>query len=163
MKNYLAVILLLGAAFILAGCQSVGASQPENGDAAGFASETWEAEAVDVDLTRLSSTIAYAEAYSILTGPDAYMGKTIKVSGRYFPSYFSETGLNYHFVLIDDATSCCQQGFEFIWNGDRAVPDDYPEKDTEIELVGQLQSYKELGNTYCYLAVDEIIVLNKPI
>jgi hypothetical protein len=61
---------------------------------------------------------------------------------------------------IADATTCCSQGLEFIWNGDHVYPDDYPADGTEIELVGVFGTYEELGYTYPYIAVDDIIIIN---
>ena len=115
--------------------------------------------AVDVDLTVLSSTMIYAEVYNIMTNPNNYVGKTIKMSGPYYASYYDETGLYYHYVVVEDAAACCMQGFEFIWSGDRAYPDDYPKDKAMIEVIGVFGSYEELSSTYYYLAVDDIAVL----
>ncbi|MEA4934097.1 MAG: hypothetical protein VB071_11060 [Lawsonibacter sp.] len=111
---------------------------------------------VDVDLTALSSTMVYAEVYNMMTNPDAYMGKTIKMSGQYTSTYLEDTKKNYFFVVISDATACCQQGIEFIWNGEHSYPKDYPEDESNIEVTGVFGSYQEKDQTYYYLAVDEI-------
>jgi len=47
----------------------------------------------------------------------------------------------------------------FIWNGDHIYPDDYPENNTRIEVTGIFDSYEESGNTYYYLGVDDISIL----
>ena len=111
---------------------------------------------VDVDLTVLSSTMIYAEVYNMMTKPDDYMGKTIKMSGPYYASYYDQTDQYYHYVIIEDATACCQQGLEFVWNGDHAYPDDYPKDQARIEVVGVFGRYDELGQTYYYLDVDDV-------
>ena len=112
-----------------------------------------------IDLTVLSSTMIYAEVYNIMTHPDEYMGKTIKMSGPYYASFYDATGLYYHYVVIEDATACCQQGLEFNWKGEHIYPDDYPEDGTKIEVTGVFSSYDELGRTYYYIAVDDISIL----
>ena len=112
-----------------------------------------------VDLTALSSTMVYAEIYNMWLNPDDYLGKTIKIKGDYYTSYYDETGLYYNLVVVGDAASCCQQWLEFIWNGDHIYPDDYPASQTKIELVGVFGTYNELDETYCYLMVDDITVL----
>ena len=114
---------------------------------------------VDVDLTKLSSTMVYAEVYNMMESPNNYLGKTIKMSGSYYSSYSERTGLHYHFVIIEDATACCAQGLEFIWNGEHTYPGDYPAETTNIEVTGVFGSYDELGETYYYLAIDDIVVL----
>ena len=118
-----------------------------------------EGAAKIIDLTVLSSTMIYAEVYNIMSHPDEYMGKTVKMSGPYYASYYDITDLYYHYVVIEDATACCQQGLEFIWNGEHNYPDDYPEERTEIEVSGLFSSYDELGRTYYYIAVDDISIL----
>lgn len=112
--------------------------------------------AVDVDLTALSSTMVYAEVYNMMTNPDSYMGKIIKMSGQYTSSYLEDTKKTYFFVVISDATACCQQGIEFIWNGEHSYPEDYPKDESNIEVTGVFGSYQEQEQTYYYLAVDEI-------
>ena len=120
---------------------------------------TSNAEGIDVDLTELSSILVYAEVYNMVTHPDDYLGKTIKMSGPYFSSYSDQTGQYYHAVIIEDATACCQSGLLFIWNGEHHYPDDYPETQTKIEVVGVFKQYDEPDQTYCYLAVDDITIL----
>ncbi|MCL1828352.1 MAG: hypothetical protein FWG32_02535 [Oscillospiraceae bacterium] len=115
-------------------------------------------DGVDVDLTILSSTMVYAEVYNITSSPGDYMGKTVKMSGPYYASYYSETGLYYHYVIVEDAAACCQSGLEFIWNGNHDYPEDYPEEQTIIEVVGVFGSYDELGRTYYFLSVDDISI-----
>ena len=113
---------------------------------------------IDVDLTAMSSTMVYSEVYNMIMSPNDYVGKTIKVRGQYYNGYSEDTKQYYHFVIVADATACCQQGLEFVWNGEHGISE-YPEPLTEIEIVGVFGLYDELGNTYCYLAVDEIPVL----
>jgi hypothetical protein len=114
---------------------------------------------VDVDLTRMSSTMVYGEVYNMMVSPDQYLGKRIKMSGPYNASFYEPTNQYYHFVIVEDATACCQQGIEFFWNGDHKYPADYPETETKIELTGVYESYEELGETYYHLVVDEVKVL----
>lgn len=114
-------------------------------------------ENVDVDLTLMSSTMVYSEVYNMMMNPDDYMGKTIKIIGPYYSFYLNETGKYYHAVIISDATACCSNGLEFVWDDNTHVyPDEYPENNTIIELVGTFGSYEELGQTYYYLATNSL-------
>jgi hypothetical protein len=114
---------------------------------------------VDIDITKLSSTMVYAEVSNIMASPDDYMGKTIKVRGKFNASYFDQTDKYYYYVVVSDATACCQNGIEFIWNGSHIYPDDYPAANSEIEVVGTFSSYVELDTTYYYLSIDSITVI----
>jgi len=108
-------------------------------------------------LTLLSSTMVYSEVYNMMVNPDNYLGKTIKIIGPYNAEYFEETGKYYHFIIISDATACCQNGIEFIWDDNsHTYPDDYPEDNTIIEVVGIFSSYEESGGTYYYLKTEAI-------
>ncbi len=116
---------------------------------------------VDVDLTILTPNMVYAEVSNMMMYPDNYLGKTIKVSGPYFPMYYDVTDNYYHYVLIEDALACCQNGIEFIWDeGTHIYPDEYPKEDEVIEIVGELKSYKEENYTYYYLDIEEYNILD---
>ena len=114
---------------------------------------------VDIDLAAMSSTMVYAEVFNMMSNPVEYMGKTVRMCGPYSPQYYALTDAYYHYVVVEDATSCCEQGLEFIWRGDHTYPDDYPEEQTKIEVTGVFGSYDELDITYYYLAVDEIGIM----
>lgn len=116
---------------------------------------------VDVDLTVLTPNMIYAEVYNMMTRPEEYMGKTIKVKGEYSPLFYDVTGNYYHYVLIKDAAACCQSGIEFIWDDNsHTYPDEYPAEGQEIIIQGTFGSYiedeGEQQYIYYYLAIDEI-------
>lgn len=116
---------------------------------------------IDIDLTALNSIMVYVEVYNIMKSPEDYMGQTIKMSGPYYTSFYNETDSYYHYVIIEDASACCQSGLEFIWKGEHSYPEDYPADQTNIEVVGVFESYEELGKTYYYLSVDDITILKQ--
>jgi len=106
---------------------------------------------VDVDLTALSSTMVYSEVSHMMTSPEDYIGKTVKMKGL-FAYYHDEATDNYYFAcIIQDATACCAQGIEFILPDEYTYPEDYPEVNEEICVVGVFDTYQEGDNTYCTL------------
>jgi len=110
-----------------------------------------------VDLTLLSGTMVYAEVYQIMSYPEDYLGKTIKMGGLYSVSYSEQSERYFHRVLIEDALACCQQGLEFILNGERA----YPDENAHIEVTGVFSCYEDdFGFDCYYLAADDISVVN---
>ena len=114
---------------------------------------------IDLDMSKMSGVMVYSQVVNIYESPTEFMGKRIKIIGQYFASYYDETDLYYHYVVVGDEALCCQVGLEFVLNGEHSYPDDYPEDNTEIEVVGVFGSYDELGKTYYYLKVDDISVL----
>lgn len=109
------------------------------------------ADGVDVDLTVLSSTMVYSEVYNMMVSPENYIGKTVKMKGL-FAYYHDEATDNYYFAcIIQDATACCSQGIEFVPTENYTYPDDYPEVNEEICVVGVFDTYQEGDYTYCTL------------
>ena len=117
---------------------------------------------VDIDLTVMNSDMVYATVYQMMVDPDSYAGKKIKMEGTYYSTIYEETGKRYHFVLIKDAMACCQQGLEFIWDDDSHVyPDEYPNDNTEVEVVGTFETYKDdpsEDTMYCHLVDSSLEV-----
>ncbi|MCR5212003.1 MAG: hypothetical protein K6C41_05575 [Lachnospiraceae bacterium] len=108
-------------------------------------------DGVDVDLTLLSSTMVYSEVYNMMVSPEDYIGKTVKMKGA-FAHYHDEATDNHYFAcIIKDATACCAQGIEFVLTDDYVYPDDYPQVDEEICVVGVFNMYQEGNYTYCTL------------
>ena len=106
---------------------------------------------VDVDLTKLSSTMVYSEVYNMMYTPENYVGKTVKMSGMFVAYTNEDQSQFYPAVIIADATACCSQGLEFVLEGNPSYPEGYPEMETEITVVGTFETYDEDGIIYCRL------------
>ena len=113
-----------------------------------------DAGPVDIDLTKLSSTMVYSEVYNMMTAPDSYLGKRVRMNGVF--NYAQGDGRYYFACVISDATACCAQGIEFVLQEDRKFPDDYPVAGTEITVTGVFDTYKEGENQYCQL-IDAVM------
>lgn len=124
-------------------------SQPQASD---DLSKPQTSNTLDVDLTRLSSTMVYSEVYNMMVSPDKYIGKTVKMNGAFAYYEDPETKKQYFACIIADATACCSQGLEFILTGKHTYPNDYPEVGSEITVTGTFELYTENGFQYCRLA-----------
>lgn len=109
-------------------------------------------DGVDLDLSELSSSIAYAQIYNMKYTPDDHIGKTVKIRGQFAYYENPDTKDRYFACVITDGTGCCSQELEFIPAGEHAYPDDYPAIDSEITVTGTCEVYEENGYRYCYLA-----------
>lgn len=122
----------------------------ENGGTSGQNSD------VDYDLTAMNSDMVYSTVYQMMTDPEAYVGKTVRMNGAYIVNYWESTDTYYHCVLIKDAQACCQQGIEFVWgDGNHKYPDDYPEENAEVLVTGTFETYKEDGDTNLYCRLED--------
>ncbi len=144
-KLFAALCLALCIVLALTGCS--GGSGKEETTTATPAS-------IDVDLTSLSSTMVYSEVYNMMTKPETYVGKIIKMKGPLSILNASDTGLTYYSIIISDATACCQQGMEFVWEGHDAA--DYPPQGTEVTVTGEFQTYYEGETMYCHLISNDV-------
>lgn len=115
-------------------------------------------EGIDIDLTELSSTMVYSEVYNMITEPDTYLGKVIRMEGPFAFFHDDATDKYYYACIISDATACCSQGIEFEPVNAKVFPDDFPEQDTVVTVTGTFDTYEENGYVYCTLrdAVMEI-------
>lgn len=110
----------------------------------------------DIDLTTLNSTMVYSQIYDIVSNPDRYLGKTIKMKGNVGVYHDTATNIYYYACIIPDATACCQQGIEFKLKGDPSN-DKYPAEGTEITVEGTFETYKEGEQQYPRLKDAELL------
>ena len=148
MKKLFCVLL---AALLLCTLTACGHEDTAQKPAAEAAEDT---AALDIDLTVLSSTMVYSEVYSMMSFPDDYIGKTVKMKGQFVIGYVYNTdgtpdeSTARFACVIADATACCSQGLEFILTGENTYPDEYPELGAEITVVGTFEWYEEDGCRY---------------
>ena len=115
-----------------------------------------------VDLTALSSTMVYAEVFAMMSSPEDYVGKTVKMQGIFSKGQLYAAGsLNdggtVFACVIQDATACCAQGIPFELAGDRTYPQDYPELGDTITVVGTFEIHQQEGMQFCRLRDAELV------
>ena len=121
-------------------------------------SSTYDASDIDIDLTKLSSTMIYSEVYNMMSNPEEYLGMTIRMDGDLAIYKYPER--NYYTCIIKDAAACCQQGMEFLWKGEHKYPEDYPNEGDGIIVTGIFDIYYEDQVKYCQLK-DATLVRKK--
>ena len=123
--------------------------QVVNGDSSVIAQ--YKSEGVDVDLTLMGKDLIYATVYQMMSKPEEYEGKTIRIEGKYYASYYPITDKYYNYCLIADAAACCSQGLEFELGGGAVYPDDYPADQSQVIVTGVFETYtEEAGQTFYY-------------
>lgn len=119
-------------------------------------------ESAFVDLTALSSTMVYAEVFAMMSSPEDYVGKTVKMQGIFSKGQLYAAGsLNdggtVFACVIQDATACCAQGIPFELAGDHTYPQDYPELGDTITVVGTFEIHQQEGMQFCRLRDAEFV------
>lgn len=105
-----------------------------------------------VDLTGLSQTMAFAELAAMTFSPEDYLGKTVRMQGKLavYPANPS-LGVDYFYtVVMEDATACCQQGLEFVWDGPM------PAEGTQLVVTGRYEAYDCGGLPSYHLVADAV-------
>ena len=120
------------------------------------------AESTFVDLTALSSTMVYAEVFAMMSSPEDYVGKTVKMQGTFSKGQLYAAGsLNdggtVFACVIQDATACCAQGIPFELAGDHTYPQDYPELGDTITVIGTFEIHEQEGMQFCRLRDAEFV------
>ena len=127
MKNFLATVIL----FVVVMCTSL-----------------VRAAAVDIDLTKMSSTMVYSTVFNMVNNPAKFVGKTMRMRGEYTTYHISidDPTQIIHACLVRDAAGCCSQGLEFILSNGK-----YPTGTNEITVVGTIAVQKISRKYVCYL------------
>ena len=114
---------------------------------------------IDVDLNNLNANVVYSQVFLMMTEPDKFIGKRIRMSGQ-FNVYAAQEGnpsgvTEYYAIIIADAQACCQQGIEFVWPG-HTYPDGFPEVKSNASVTGIFEVYEENSKKYCRLVADTV-------
>lgn len=109
---------------------------------------------VDLDISKMSATMVYAEIFNMIIEPERYVGKTIRIKGQFYV-YEKEDQEPYvngssrvYACVIQDATACCAQGLEFRLEKEMNYPEDFPELYSIVTVVGTYFSEEINGIEY---------------
>lgn len=102
---------------------------------------------IDVDLTKMSSTLIYSEVSNMMDSPNIYIGKVIKINGKCNIIDDPSTSKRYYTCIVQDATACCAKGIEFETDDKSS----YPNPNEQIEVTGVFTVYTEGPFKYCTL------------
>ncbi len=113
----------------------------------GFAEPT----EVDLDLSVLPASVAYAQVVAMQREPDAYAGQTLRIAGVFNYSQARQHGV----IIIADSTGCCETSLDFICTGSPVYPEDFPELYSSFLLIGRFEPCENGSGTY--LLADAVI------
>ena len=149
-RNEILILLISSLLFIFAGCskkQTVAATP----------AEAPQQTKIDYDLSGMNFTMISSFFFQMLIEPETYENKTFKIKGSFQTFENPDGELPYFSVIMNDATMCCQEGMDFVWEGDHKWPQDYPPEGTEISIIGKYIVTEEDGFSYNYLLASDVI------
>lgn len=114
---------------------------------------------VDIDLSKLNTMMTYSTLFNIMTNPDNYIGKVIKIKGLFDSAKDPDTNIDYFAVVIMDASACCSSGLDFEPKKEYNYhyPADYPEIGSSITVIGKFERYVDGEEVYYHLAEADIL------
>ena len=110
-----------------------------------FAKDKASTNKVDIDLSRMSSTMVFSMVYQMVTTPEKFVGKTVKMKGAFSSYYDDEAQRRFFGCVIKDALACCSQGLAFETAKPRKYPSEYPSEGASITIVGTFEYEREEG------------------
>ena len=113
--------------------------------AALFAKDPGSTKKYDIDLTRMSGTMVYAQVNQMVMSPKKYIGKHIRMKGIFSSYYDEELERRFYGCVIQDALACCSQGLAFELAKPRKYPDEYPAEGDAIVVEGDFDYEKDEG------------------
>ena len=116
-------------------------------------------EKIDLDLTKLNTMMQYSTLFNIMTKPNDYTGKIIKINGLFDSAKDPDTGIDYFAVVVMDASACCASGLDFELKKEYnyQYPKDYPEIGAKITVIGKFERYTEGEDVYYHLAEADLL------
>lgn len=140
---------------------------PSTTDSEQSASETIPTEQikVDIDLTRFSANMLYAEVYNMGMSPEDYKDKIIKLTGEFarFPKDVDENGKptsdeEIFVCIISDAMACCVTGIEFIPEKESSFWTNCPEDGDNITVTGLCDIFLDESGWFTVIQLDNATV-----
>ena len=112
-------------------------------------------EKIDLDLSNMNYNMLSSVLFDIMSMPENYENKRVKISGGYYESEYE--GKKYFSVITWDATACCPAGLDFIPPDIMKYPDDFPAQDQQITVTGLFKTIEEDGIDNLVLQAETII------
>lgn len=103
---------------------------------------------VDVDLTKMSSTMVYSYVADMLENPSNYKGQLVRMDGD-----SNTTHGGTHSCIVYDALGCCTEGIEYVLADEEA---EYPDDGDGITVVGTFATYTKGEGKY-FVLIDAVL------
>ena len=120
------------------------------------AAASYSSDQIEVDLSAISGDVVYAQVYDMMTKPEDYIGKVVKMKGNYAFYHDEASNIDYHACIIQDATACCAQGIEFEPVTGFTSQTDRPADNEEITVTGVFDTYMDGEYEYCTLRKADV-------
>lgn len=144
MKRFLVVAAITVAALVMFGILSrMNEAEAWNAATTPAPAETNGAAAVDIDFTKMNQTMQMTFGVRLLSAPKDYVGKIIRLTGRFLSRVDETDGKRYYGCQMGSAgCSCCSPGvLEFVPKKSYVWPDGFPQMQSPVTVTGRLEMY----------------------
>ena len=114
--------------------------------------------AVDVDLTKMGPTMLFAAVYDIRSNPARYLGKAVKMTGRFaiIQGTDAQGQPDPDKIFYNCVIPQAQSSLEFDVADELFYPEDFPDLESMITVSGVYESYEDNGKTYYRVGKSQI-------
>lgn len=145
MKKYLWISVLVIISVMFNSCKKGKSLGKISADA-----NNYDGTHIDLDLSGMNYNMLSSVAFDIMVAPEKYANKRIKTSGNFYTSVYEDT--RYFSAIVWDPTGCCPAGMDFIPPESMNFPEDFPEPDEKIIVIGTLKYVDENNDRLLFYA-----------
>lgn len=150
MKNYFWISFFLLLSVMFYSCK-----KGKTVDETSKTTSTDDSTQIDLDLSEMNYNMLSSITFDIMVAPEKYVNKRVKAAGNFYTSVYE--GTRYFSAIILDSTGCCPAGMDFIPPDSMKYPEDFPEMDEKITVIGRM-IYKEIdGQKSLIYQAEEIL------
>ena len=110
-----------------------------------------EEEAFAVDLSNMSDLMIYGMMFDVVSKPQDYEGKRMRLVGVYSPFKNPDTGEMEHTLIFYDITYCCEVELRVYMKDEYQYPKDFPRDGEKMTVTGTLRVEGEGKKAVCWL------------
>ncbi|MBQ9422640.1 MAG: hypothetical protein IJU32_03585 [Pyramidobacter sp.] len=116
------------------------------------------ASAADIDLTKMSKTMLFAVVLDIRSRPEQYLGKSVRMSGKFAIIQGVDAQGQPHpdKIFYNCVIPGAQSSLEFGVAGELYYPEDFPDLESTITVEGVYEKYEDNGKVYYRVGQSEI-------
>lgn len=112
---------------------------------------------IDIDFTKMSSTIMFSTLTRMVEDPDPYIGQKVKMYAMFYVYPDEVDGGQYVECFLSDTTQCCSQALEVRLENEDKYNLSTMEEGTNAMVIGTFDKYTDDDFVYCMLTHAKLL------